>query len=61
MSLRLRLALFLVAVFCLGEWLIVRTALNEVKPRYLESMEESLVDASRLLAALLETQLGCTM
>ncbi len=57
MSLRLRLALFLVAVFCLGEWLIVRTALNEVKPRYLESMEESLVDASRLIAALLETQL----
>ena len=57
MTLRLRLAFFLVAVFCLGEWLIVRTALNEVKPRYLESMEESLVDASRLLAALLETQL----
>ncbi len=57
MSLRLRLALFLVVVFCLGEWLIVRTALAEVRPRYLESMEESLVDASRLLAALLETQL----
>lgn len=57
MSLRLRLAVFLVAVFCLGEWLIVRTALEEVKPRYLESMEESLVDASRLLAGLLETQL----
>jgi two-component system sensor histidine kinase CreC len=57
MSLRLRLSFFLVAVFCLCEWLIVRTALNEVKPRYLESMEESLVDASRLLAALLETQL----
>ncbi len=58
MSLRLRLAVFLVAVFCLGEWMIVRIALNEVKPRYLESMEESLVDASRLLAALLETQLS---
>ena len=57
MSLRLRLAVFLVAVFCLGEWMIVRIALNEVKPRYLESMEESLVDASMLLAALLETQL----
>jgi two-component system sensor histidine kinase CreC len=57
MSLRLRLALFLVAVFCGGEWLLVRTVLAEVKPRYLESMEESLVDASRLLAALLETQL----
>jgi two-component system sensor histidine kinase CreC len=56
-SLRLRLALFLVAVFCLGEWLIVRTALEQVKPRYLESMEESLVDASRLLAAFVETQL----
>lgn len=57
MSLRIRLALFLVAVFCLGEWLIVRTVLNEVKPRYLESMEESLVDASRMLAAMLETTL----
>lgn len=57
MSLRLRLALFLVAVFGLGEWVIVRTALDQVKPRYLESMEESLVDASRLLAALLETRL----
>ena len=57
MSLRLRLALFLVAVFCAGEWLLVRTVLGEVKPRYLESMEESMVDASRLLAALLETQM----
>jgi two-component system, OmpR family, sensor histidine kinase CreC len=57
MSLRLRLVLFLIAVFCLGEWLVVRIVLEEVKPRYLESMEESLVDASRLLAALLETQL----
>ena len=57
MSLRLRLALFLVAVFCVGGWLLVRTVLAEVKPRYLESMEESMVDSSRLLAALLETQL----
>ena len=32
MSLRLRLALFLVAVFCGGEWLLVRTVLGEVKP-----------------------------
>jgi len=57
MSLRLRLVLLLVSVYCLGGWLLVRSALNEVKPRYLESMEESLVDASRLLAALIETRL----
>lgn len=57
MSLRLRLVLLLVAIFALGEWMIVRVVLVEVRPRYLESMEESLVDASRLLAAMLETQL----
>ena len=54
MSLRVRLALLLVSVYCFGGWLLVRSALNEVKPRYLESMEESLVDTSRLLAATLE-------
>lgn len=56
MSLRLRLAVLLIAIFCLGDWLLVRTALEEVRPRYLESTEESLVDASRLLAALVEAQ-----
>ena len=44
-------ALLLVSVYCFGGWLLVRSALNEVKPRYLESMEESLVDTSRLQAS----------
>ena len=57
MSLRLRLVALLVGIFALGEWMVVRVVLAEVRPRYLESMEESLVDASRLLAAMLETQL----
>ncbi len=57
MSLRLRLVALLIGIFALGEWMVVRVVLAEVRPRYLESMEESLVDASRLLAAMLETQL----
>jgi two-component system sensor histidine kinase CreC len=56
-SLRLRLVALLIGIFALGEWMVVRVVLAEVRPRYLESMEESLVDASRLLAAMLETQL----
>ena len=57
MSLRLRLLLLLLAIYCAGGWYLTRLALEQVRPRYLESMEESLVDTSVLLASVLETQL----
>jgi two-component system sensor histidine kinase CreC len=57
MSLRLRLLLVLLAVYCAGGWYLTRQALSQIRPRYLESMEESLVDTSVLLAALVETGL----
>ena len=57
MSLRLRLLLGLLAVYCAGGYFLTRRALDEVRPRYLESMEETLVDTSVLLASVLETQL----
>jgi two-component system sensor histidine kinase CreC len=56
MSLRLRLLVLLLAIYSAGGFLLTRWALNQVRPRYLESMEESLVDTSVLLAAVLETQ-----
>ncbi|MBL9213947.1 MAG: two-component system sensor histidine kinase CreC [Opitutaceae bacterium] len=56
MSLRLRLLLVLLAVYCAGGYYLTRWALDQVRPRYIESMEETLVDLSVLLAALLETQ-----
>lgn len=57
MSLRIRLLLLLLAVYCAGGYLLTRRALEEVRPRYLESMEETLVDTSVLLASVLETHL----
>ena len=54
MSLRLRLLLVLLAIYCAGGYFIARWTLDQVRPRYLESMEESLVDTSVLLAARLE-------
>lgn len=54
MSLRLRLILVLLLVYSVGGYLLIRQALQEVQPRYLESMEESLVDISVILAALVE-------
>ena len=57
MSLRLRLLLVLLAVYCAGGWYLTRQALDQIRPRYLESMEETLVDTSVLLASVLETQL----
>lgn len=54
MSLRLRLILVLLVVYSVGGYLIVRQALKEVEPRYLESMEESLVDIAVILASLVE-------
>jgi two-component system sensor histidine kinase CreC len=56
MSLRLRLLVLLLAIYGAGGFLLTRWALNQVRPRYLESMEESLVDTSVLLASVLETQ-----
>ncbi|HVU17909.1 MAG TPA: two-component system sensor histidine kinase CreC [Candidatus Didemnitutus sp.] len=58
MSLRLRLLLALLVVFCGGGYFLTRKALEQVRPRYVESMEETLVDTSVLLASVLETQLG---
>ena len=57
MSLRLRLLLLLLAIYCAGGYYLTRRALEEVRPRYLESMEETLVDTSVMLASVLETQL----
>jgi len=55
-SLRLRLLLLLLAVYCAGGYYLTRRALEQVRPRYLESMEETLADASVLLASVVETQ-----
>ncbi|ACB74601.1 two-component system sensor histidine kinase CreC [Opitutus terrae] len=57
MSLRIRLLSLLLAVYCAGGYMLTRRALEQVRPRYLESMEETLVDTSVLLASVLETQL----
>lgn len=57
MSLRLRLLLLMLAVYCAGGYFLTQRALDQVRPRYLESMEETLVDTSVLLASVLETQL----
>lgn len=56
MSLRLRLLLVLLAVYGAGGWYLTRQALGQVRPRYLESMEESLVDTSAVLAAFVESE-----
>jgi two-component system sensor histidine kinase CreC len=56
-SLRLRLLLVLLAVYCAGGWYLTRKALEQVRPRYVESMEETLVDTSVLLASAVEAQL----
>jgi two-component system sensor histidine kinase CreC len=56
-SLRIRLLLLLLTVYCAGGYFLTRRALDEVRPRYLESMEETLVDTSVLLASMLEAQL----
>ncbi len=56
MSLRLRLLLLILAICGVGGYFITRWILDQVRPRYLESMEESLVDTSALLAGVLENQ-----
>lgn len=57
MSLRLRLLVVLLAIYCAGGYFLTSWTLEQIRPRYLESMEESLVDTSVLLASVAEAQL----
>lgn len=54
MSLRLRLILLLLIVYSLGGWLITRWAIGQVRPRYFEAMEETMVEMALLLSGVLE-------
>jgi two-component system sensor histidine kinase CreC len=56
MSLRIRLLLVILTVYAVGGFFLTRWMLDQIRPRYLESMEESLVDASVLLASMLEAE-----
>jgi two-component system sensor histidine kinase CreC len=56
MSLRWRLMLLLLLVYAGGGYYLTQRALDQLRPRYLESMEETLVDTSVLLASFVETQ-----
>ena len=58
MSFRLRLILVLLAIYSIGGYFLLHRALTQVRPRYLESMEESLVDVAVLLASVLESSPG---
>ena len=60
MSLRIRLLLVILAVYAIGGYVLTRWMLDQVRPRYLESIEESLVDTSVLLASLLEADATVT-
>ena len=51
MKIRLRLFLTFLLLVGLGFYLLVRWILDDLRPRYLATMEESMVDAATLLAA----------
>lgn len=57
MSLRTRLILSFTLIVGIGFYYLTNWILNELRPRYLESAEETLVDYSQLLAAIVETHI----
>jgi len=54
MAIRTRIFLVYLLLVGGGAWYLVGWAMNTVRPRYLESMEESLVDAANLFASAVE-------
>jgi len=56
-SLRLRLLILILVVGGGAGYFLTREALKQLRPRYIESMEETLIDTSVLLASVLETNL----
>ncbi|MFT3869873.1 MAG: two-component system sensor histidine kinase CreC [Nibricoccus sp.] len=56
MAIRTRIFLVYLLLVGGGVWYLIGWAMNSVRPRYLESMEESLVDAANLFAAAAEAE-----
>ena len=54
MAIRTRIFLVYLLLVGGGAWYLVAWTMNTVRPRYLESMEESLVDAANLFASAVE-------
>ena len=54
MAIRTRILLVYLLLVGGGAWYLVAWTMNSVRPRYLESMEESLVDAANLFASAVE-------
>lgn len=54
MAIRTRILLVYLLLVGGGAWYLVAWTMNTVRPRYLESMEESLVDAANLFASAVE-------
>lgn len=57
MKLRTRIILSFTLLVGVGFYFLVRHILSELRPRYLEAVEEVLVDESNLLAAFLESEM----
>lgn len=57
MSLRFRLLILILVVGGSAGYFLTRETLKQIRPRYIESMEETLIDTSVLLASVLETHL----
>jgi two-component system sensor histidine kinase CreC len=55
MAIRTRIFLVYLLLVGGGAWYLILWAMNTVRPRYLESMEESLVDAANLFASAVES------
>lgn len=58
MKIRTRIILSFALIVGVGFYFLVNHILKELRPRYLESVEEALVDQANILAALLETGSG---
>lgn len=57
MSIRRRLLLALAALTAVGMWALVAWLIDGLRPRYLESMEESMVDSATILAETVAQQI----
>jgi len=57
MGIRSRFLLGFLVIFATGFYFLADFIANEIRPRYLETVEESMIDTAHLLASLLETRI----
>ena len=58
MRIRTRILIGFILLYAIGSYFVYDMIVSDIRPRYLEAVEESLVDTAHLMASLIESDMS---